>query len=797
LAFTAYDRRWLSWEERVPATRAPQQAFDRAAALAAWSALNGRRRWTSPFPPGGRTMSRDEAVFWLYGLSTRSPVTMFTLDVTRSPSTAEAFELVRYGAGYGDVVDPRFIALGNLFDGPEVLEIVLHTDLPSPTPDYLGYRPRARLAAGFCDYVAPFLPPGEFEACRERMRQKFPSAAWGTESAAHVHLAAALHLPELVTEFAGRIPDGGRDERDRLHDAHHVLYGLGERERIVAAMNRVQPPLRSAQDVREWLAITGADGLAYAFAHVAEGELDARECVDALGTMECAATVTAMLRPIERRSLAVAAKAWLDRHPTAAIPVALASLGRRRLADNAADTLRRAAAHGHAGTIEAASTRDACELVLGTRSPSESAADALAWLDAPAWREPAAIPWLQTAALPALVAGGRELGERHVAPIVRALRAGTLHAPDARIRALRRYALAESAERFALALFAQWRAVNAPLCDLWALHAMGLFGADEAAVALASFVGNYRAERAEVAVECLRAIGSDVAVMLVEAFSRDLPFWAGRAHAAECLEELAAQRNLSRDELEDRAVPVRDVAGVDVAQLLDRRFETAMVEQRRWRGDAFATLLVAHPVTGPLVRRLLWLLESADDGAPRPFRVLADGMAARIDGDAAVAIPANASVRIAHRVELDERTVDAWEARLAAAQIVAPFAQTGRVGYRLDDVELANRSIDRFDRSRVPEKPFMRGLRVRGWLPQEPHGQAYQHHRKRFERPGLTAELAHDPVFVYERRPNVRIAFRGCTFVRSSNGEPVSLRDVPAVTISEVCADCTFVLGLA
>ena len=799
MELTAYDRRWLSWEERIPATRAAPPAFDRAAALAAWSALNRRERWKSPFPPGGRAMSRDEAVFWFHGLLMSSPETMFTLDVTRAPSVADVVARVRYGGGKHTAA--LLIPLANLFDGPELLEIVLHTDMPSPTPELTGSTVRAGLAAGFCDYAAPFLAPDDFEACRERIRQKFAREAWAVESAAHVHLAAALRLPELVAAFADRIPDAGGDARDRMHDAHHVLYGLGERALVVAAMNRVQPPLRSAQDVREWFATIGADGLAYAFAHVADDEMDPCECVDALGAMECAATVTAMLRLTERRSLAAAAKAWLDRRPELAIPAALASLGQRRLADAAVDTLRRAAAHGHAGIIDAAATRDACDLVFETGSVGSSCAainpgDALAWLDAPARGEPEAVPWLRTAALPPLIAGDRELGKRHIAPIVRALRAGTLYAPDARIRALRRYMLAESAEWLALALFEQWRTAKAPLRDLWALHVMGLFGADEAAVALAAFAREHRAERAAVALECLRAIGSDVAVMLLEALSRELPFAEGRAHAAECLAEIAAQRNVTRDELEDHAVPTRHVAGVDVVRLLFDRLEAAMAEQRRWRGDTFATRLVAHRVAGPLARRLLWVLEPVEGGAPVLFCVRADGTAARIDDDTPVEIPRLASVRLAHRVELDEPTLDGWEARLAATHAEQPFPQTQRVAYRLDDVELAGALIARFDHSPLPETLFLRGLHARGWLPEEPHDRMYTHHWKRFERLGLTALLHHDVLFVHHRR-RARVAFDGCDFIRSSDGEPISLRDVPAVTISEVCADCTFVLGTA
>jgi hypothetical protein len=240
---------------------------------------------------------------------------------------------------------------------------------------------------------------------------------------------------------------------------------------------------------------------------------------------------------------------------------------------------------------------------------------------------------------------------------------------------------------------------------------------------------------------------------------------------------------------------LRDVANVQVGRL-----EAAMVSQRGWFPDEFRTLLVAHPIVGRLVRRLVWIAESSDSPAML-FRVPADGTTVGVD-DAPAALPAAGTMRIAHRLELRERDVDAWEARFAAARIEQPFHQLDRVTYSLDDVELAADAIHRFDGTPVAGPAVLGRLRTRGWQRGEPQdGGGYAHHWKRFEKAGVIALLQHDLMFIGYVQPDEHVALAGCSFIRAADAphpygaRTIPLRNVSTVAISEVCADCAFVLS--
>ena len=56
-------------------------------------------------------------------------------------------------------------------------------------------------------------------------------------------------------------------------------------------------------------------------------------------------------------------------------------------------------------------------------------------------------------------------------------------------------------------------------------------------------------------LECLRAIGTDVALMQLSGIAQKLPFKGLKAKATEFMEVIARDRGLSRAELEDRIIP--------------------------------------------------------------------------------------------------------------------------------------------------------------------------------------------------------------------------------------------------
>ncbi|MBL0192836.1 MAG: DUF4132 domain-containing protein [Myxococcales bacterium] len=146
----------------------------------------------------------------------------------------------------------------------------------------------------------------------------------------------------------------------------------------------------------------------------------------------------------------------------------------------------------------------------------------------------------------------------------------------------------------------------------------------------------------------------------------------------------AGSRSLPRPTREDDSEAVKaakarfDALRADLEAVADRerrRMERAMVSGREWGLEAFRTLLVAHPLVGSLARRLVW--SARGPSGDRTFRVAEDGSLADAR-DASLELPAGATVRVAHPVELpgDERA--AWAGLFADYAILQPFEQLGR-----------------------------------------------------------------------------------------------------------------------
>ena len=700
------------------------------------------------------------------------------------------------------------------------------------------------------------LGAAEFAACGSRVRDALHPFGEGNAPYYLYHLAASLAVPDAIPPYFDALRRGRREPYVML-DRQHLAYALGSRAKVLAATQQLELRLNGAQAVREWLAVTGRDGVAFALRPGMSSDADTAVLIDALGSVHIVETAAGMLTLATRQDYAEHAKAWLDRHPEVAVPAAAAAAEKGTRRDAAVDTLKRAAALGQANLVEAHASRTLRAIVLGAAD-----GDDLSWLDdAPPRRNP--IRWLYADALPPLVVAGGELGERQAEAAIDALRASTLVAPDPHAIALKRHATAASAERFALALFHQWLRAGAVAADKWALYAVGLLGGDEAATALVPFVRRWPGEsqhaRAVIGLDCLRAIGFDVALTQIAGLAQKLSFAALKKRANACLEAIARERDLTRDRLEDRIVPALDLAAAsvisgarstytvalndelepairdaqgksvrdlpkradgetaeddaaraewklfkkrlrDVAQVQVGRLEAAMESQRSSSADEFRTLLVAHPIVGRVVRRLVWIAESAG-GPATVFRVLSDGTAVDA-GDAPVTLHAAGTMRIAHRLELAEREVDAWEGRLAAARIEQPFRRLDRVTYSLDDVGLAGDVIRRFDGTPVVALALLGRLRTRGWQRGTPEdGGGYAHHWKRFEKAGVIALLAHGLMFIGGMEPDARVALAGCVFIRAVDqphpygARRIPLRSVSAVAISEVCADCAFVLS--
>lgn len=278
-------------------------------------------------------------------------------------------------------------------------------------------------------------------------------------------------------------------------------------------------------------------------------------------------------------------------------------------------------------------------------------------------------------------------------------------------------------------------------------------------------------------LETLGMIGSNVALMPLARWSRRGRSWL-KKRAQEILEDIAAHRGLSPDELEDQtaptlglddkgaltldygprrfhvtfdeglqprihneegervakippvrksddsalakaakktwATPKKDVDALSKGQI--ERLERAMTSARTWTVEDFEAYLVQHPLVGHLVRRLVFAQEHAqgDGSTLATFRV-GDELGYSNAADDDIELAADAPIRIVHPVRIDEAELAQWASLFADYEILQPFMQLGRTVHRLKPADVGERDLARG----VGIKAYtgrIFALKTRGWI---------------------------------------------------------------------------------
>ncbi|WP_083733696.1 DUF4132 domain-containing protein [Actinomadura sp. CNU-125] len=461
------------------------------------------------------------------------------------------------------------------------------------------------------------------------------------------------------------------------------------------------------------------------------------------------------------------ARAWFDRHGLSAAPSLLPdALGKAGPGRRAAETALRliAARHGRAPIVEAAR-------VHGERAAAGiEALLAADPLDDLPKKIPAA-DWIDVRVLPRLVLRDRTraLPDGAVRHVLTMLAMSSLDDVYAGVRTVRDLCDPASLAEFGWALFRWWETCGAPVKEGWALTQLALTGDDETVRRLTPVIRAWPGEgghaRAVIGLDVLAAIGTDTALMHLHSISQRVKFNGVKTRAREKIERLAAELELTPDQLvpdfgldasgtltldygprrfvigfdellrptvadEDGAprkslpkpgakddpglAPAahkrfaglkKDVRTVAADQLA--RFEKAMVTGRRWPVAEFRRFLVAHPLVGHVVRRLVW---HAEDGPA--FRVAEDGTFADV-GDETVSLPGTARVGVAHPVHLGGE-VQAWTEVFADYEILQPFEQLARPIHMLTPQERDGGRLSRFEGARADIGDLL-GLVRRGW----------------------------------------------------------------------------------
>ncbi|QTD46622.1 WGR and DUF4132 domain-containing protein [Ottowia testudinis] len=480
-----------------------------------------------------------------------------------------------------------------------------------------------------------------------------------------------------------------------------------------------------------------------------------------------------------KKSKAVA-QDWIARHPRTTSIVALQeAFGTDKAArDNGAFGLRWLMRHGHEALID----EIAAEYGASTCPDMPAALTALKSAD-PLNVLPAKMPRLPpffspaTFTRPQLKTGG-------ALPVSAAEHIGTmlaiskLEAPYPGLDIVREVCTLESLAGFSWDLFDAWMAAGAPAKEAWAFHALGHLGNNDTVRGLTPKIREWPGEaahaRAVLGLDLLTLIGTDLALMSLNAIANKVKFKGLQERAREKIAAIADARGLSTDELADRLVPdlgldesgalaldfgprqfsvafdeslkpfVRDAQGARlkdlpkpiksddaekanaatarykqlkkdakaIASMQVTRLELAMTGQRRWSSNDFKLFFLQHPVMRFLATRLVWAVYR-DGIFTEAFRVAEDFTLADRH-DAGYTLAADASVGIAHVLEMSADEQADFGQILADYEILQPFRQLGRETYALTPHELAANAVTRFAGKTVSVGSLM-GLINRGW----------------------------------------------------------------------------------
>lgn len=415
--------------------------------------------------------------------------------------------------------------------------------------------------------------------------------------------------------------------------------------------------------------------------------------------------------------------------------------------------------------------------------------------------------WVRLAELPQMTAGIHRFNDYQVQAVLLALRKSTLDAPLPLLTALKGHVDRAVLDAFVWQLFEQWQRSGANSRDKWALLALGHFGGEGSALKLTPLLRNWPGEslhqRAVLGLECLRAIGTDTALMQLNSIAVKLRFRALQNRARQFMDDIAAARGLSRTQLEDRIVPdldlderggrvfdfgarrfhfvlgpdlkplVRDEAGklksdlprpaakddvhkagaaVAAWKVLKKqvretikaqayRLEQAMIAGRRWSVAEFESLLVRHPLMINLVRRLLWGVSDAERKLVRGFRVAEERDYADVH-DNPCTLEGAYAVSVVHPLHLTPEDRSAWGQVFGDYEIIAPFPQLGRRVHTLEPGEEAARELTRFRDRDISALLFMGILKSHGWTDGRwQEGLYFSGHYKAFDGPRITAVI--------------------------------------------------------
>src|SRR5262245_4334597 len=765
-------------------------------------------------------------------------------------------------------------ALFNLFDGPDVVELLQNESV-------MGVHWEAGTVAlkEFTSNIFPYLEAKDVKGLAESLRPLIDPKDWPADHYKHppmaFFIAALIGMPDELLAVVRSISDNhyaatGWDH-SYYHQTQRIVFGLGSPQLVESEMRRLKLAIRTPEFLRAWLALTEFAALDYARDNIlAETRKDDCErLIQEFSRVKAPEVAPHMLELKLNSKAPSAARKWFDENLGNAIAGLIPVVaGRGKLAEGAIEFLREAKKKGHESFIRECLKTAKPEVVEAVRKnvldvvekeyalldaktmPAKLKTAFEAAAKAKTSKRPS---WADVAALPLILVGEKRLSDEQATAVLDAIRRSTLSAPDPLVTAMKAEANADSLDAFAWKLFQLWQGEGSPSKDKWAMGSIGLFGGDASALKITPLIRNWPGEsqhqRAVFGLECLRTIGSDLALMQLNGISQKVKFKGLQQKATEAMEAIAKEKGLTPGQLEDRVVPdcdadqrgnrvfdfgtrqfrfvlgtemkrmIKDADGKvktdlpkpgtkddatkaneavvawklmkkqikEVAKIQAHRLEQAMVTGRRWPIDDFQTLLVKHPLMINLVRLVLWGGYDKSGKLTATFRVTEDqSFADPKDGE--FKLKGLDTVGIVHPLHLADEQKSAWGEIFSDYEIVPPFPQLGRSIFRLEKDEAKAKELTRFAGVTLPAPSLVFGLENLGWVRgYGMDGGGIDEHSKPFPGSNVTAVVHYEGTVGFGYiSPDETVSFSNCYFVSGIRGPSGYARNEKTLELGKV-----------
>jgi hypothetical protein len=844
-----------TWRDLPPLERPAPRPFDRAASIEALSRLRVRRYGDWPWETFllSPAMTSEEATFWYTAMlrqEMQSLPTMKPKELAQQLAEEEShpkFDPASFQAYARDCSGgppSEIVACLSRLLPPEKLVALLVDAVRGYQGTSVTYL-LTPLFEGLAEFCLPYWTPQDREKIgrqiRTVVRPKNDTSLTGEQPPPEFFFAALVGLHDELEAVVSAWPDDAFEGQYLWWLPSSLILGLGDPRSVEMHMRRLgllfdnplKRPVDNPRQLRAWLAHTEYGALDIVRDSIAAetNKNKAVELIDVLARVHAPAAAAPMLELKSNSRVAQQAIEWLDRYVGCGVAGALEMAGGAgKLARAATEYLREMKRRGHSELIETLSKQAAADTAARVRrdvleGEEERVYPALDNKSTPAWlaqalqqddsaktcRLPA---WADPEAAPPVLVGKKRLSDEQVTGLLKALKQSQLAEPNRLIIQLRQKADPAPLAAFAWHLFQRWLDNSAPPKEKWAFLSLGYFGDDEVVLKLTPMLrtwpGESQHQRAVLGLECLRAIGSDTALMQLNGIAQKAKHKGIKHKAIDFMEAIAEDRGMTRDELEDRVVPdcdldsrgtrefdfgprkftfvlspamkpmVRDEAGKirkdlpqlagkddqekaaaavaawkllkkqirEVGKIQTHRLEQAMVTSRTWPVEQFERILVRHPLMTNFVRLLVWGGWDSQNKLTATFRVT-DEQEFADELDNAVKLGKVAAVRIVHPLHLSDAQRARWAELFGDYGIIPPFAQLGRDVYALEKGEAKQKEIRRFDHLSFPSTTFVSTLDRLGWtrgIPQD--GGSFTEHSKPFYGADVTAVIQYPGVQV-------------------------------------------------